>query len=57
MLNLAKLTKAQSRKRLFEARNKIVAVFVDGDSHLSNSDLNKLLKMRFDITAIIGKLK
>jgi len=54
---LAKLTKAQSRKRLFEARNKIVAVFVDGDSHLSNSDLNKLLKMRFDITAIIGKLK
>lgn len=54
---MAKITKAQARKRLEEATRKVATVFMDGDAHLSNSDLNKLLKMRHELVLMVKKLK
>jgi len=54
---MAKLGKVQTRKRLEEAMRKCAIVFMDGDNHLSNGELNKLLKMRHDLALMIKKLK
>ena len=54
---MAKMTKAACRKRLAEAMRKVATVFMDGDAHLTNGELNKLLKMRHDLSNMIVKLK
>jgi hypothetical protein len=57
VFQVAKLGKVQTRKRLAEAMRKCAAVFMDGDAHLSNAELNKLLKMRHDLSLMVKKLK
>ena len=54
---MAKMTKAQSRKRLAEAASKVAHVFVEGDQHLSTACLTKLFKIRNELLNLSKKLK
>tara|TARA_Y100000361_G_C10919054_1_gene217948 strand:+ start:161 stop:331 length:171 start_codon:yes stop_codon:yes gene_type:complete len=54
---MAKLTKAQTRKRLDEAASKISLCFMDGDRHLTDSQLKKLLQMRMDLHNMCKKMR
>jgi len=39
---MAKMTKAQARKRLQEAKSKVVKVLWSADHHMSKGEMNKL---------------
>lgn len=54
---MAKMSKAQARKRLSEAASKVAHTFVDADNHLSNADLSKLFKIRSELLNMSKKLK
>jgi len=54
---LAKMTKAQARKRCSEAASKAAHVFVDADVHLSNAQLKTLLECRNKLLNISKALK
>lgn len=54
---MAKMTKAQARRRLTEAATKTAKVFVDADVHLTNGDLQKLFKIRSELINMSKKLK
>ncbi len=54
--NLA-MSKSQSRKRLAEARNKIMNVIVEGSTHFTPSEANKLWKMQQELMRMTMKLK
>jgi hypothetical protein len=51
------MTKTQARKRLAESRNKIVAVVIQGSTHLTPSEANKLWKMNGELMKLVMKLK
>jgi len=53
---MAKMTKSQVKKRLSEAATKIATCFIEGDTHLTNAELSKMLKMRHDLFNIVKKL-
>lgn len=54
---LAKMTKAQARKRCAEAASKAAHVFVDADAHLTNAQLKTLLEVRNKLLNISRALK
>jgi len=54
---MAKLSKAQSRKRLDEAASKVSLVFMEGDKHLTDAQLKTLLDIRMKLHNICKKLK
>jgi hypothetical protein len=55
---MARMTNAQARKRLEEARKKLDAVaFGDAARFLSTSDRNKIYAMSNNIIQIIKKMK
>lgn len=54
---MAKLTKAQARKRLDEAASKISLVFMEGDRHLTDAALKSLLDMRMKLHNIAKRIK
>jgi len=54
---LQKLTKAQARKRLEEARKKIIMVYAQGIESFSNADSLKLIKINSDLMSLRAKLK
>lgn len=54
---MAKMTKAQARKRLAEAATKCAKVFVDGDIHMTNAELKQLLDCRNKLLNMSKKLK
>jgi hypothetical protein len=41
-VNMAKITKAQARKRLQEAKDKVVKVLWSADHYMSKGEMNKL---------------
>ena len=51
------MTKAQARKRLKEARSKLLNVFVNFDGMFTKNDTDKIVKMLNDIDAFRNKLK
>lgn len=56
-LNMPRITKAQARRRLIEAQNKINLVMFVPDLNLSKGENAKLLKTWDDLQYIISKLK
>jgi len=54
---LAKMTKAQARKRCNEASTKVSRVFIDADVHLTNAQLKTLLECRNKLLNIAKSLK
>jgi len=54
---MAKMTKAQARKRCNEAATKASLVFIEADSHLSNAQLKTLLECRNKLLNIAKSLK
>ena len=54
---MPKMSKAQARKRLNEAQNKVIAVVVQGAHHLSPADTKKLYTIRQEIMKIAMKLR
>jgi len=51
------MTKAQARRRLNEAQNKIKRVFADYTFTISGSDVKIFSRINNDINAMIKKLK
>ena len=60
-MNMAKMTKAQARKRLQEAITKMekvrITCLVNDWHNLTANDLNKMWKMEQDIQKMVHKLK
>ena len=54
---MPKMTKAQARKRLSEARNKMIAVVIENPHHLTPADEKKLYTLSLELLKIINKLK
>lgn len=54
---MVKLTKSQARRRLDEAATKVSLVFMEGDRHLTNADLSKLMDIRMKLLNMAKKLK
>jgi len=54
---LAKISKAQARKRLDEAASKVSLVFMDGDRHLTDAQLKTLLDIRMKLHNICKKMR
>lgn len=57
VLNVAKMTKAQARKRCNEASTKVSRVFMEADVHLTNAQLKTLLDCRNKLLNIAKSLK
>ncbi len=54
---MAKMTKAQARKRCTEAATKAAAVFIQADNHLTNAQLKTLLECRNKLMNIAKALR
>ena len=54
---MAKISKAQTKKRLNEADKKLMLVFTEGHHHLSIQDQAKVLDYAMKIRKIVQKLK
>ncbi len=51
------MTKAQAKKRLKEARAKLLNVFVNFEGMFTKSDTDKMVKMLNDLNTFHNKLK
>tara|TARA_Y100001938_G_C8092468_1_gene435888 strand:- start:853 stop:1026 length:174 start_codon:yes stop_codon:yes gene_type:complete len=54
---MPKMTKAQAKKRLKEARAKLLNVFVNFEGMFTKSDTDKMVKMLNDLNTFHNKLK
>ncbi len=54
---MPKLTRAQARKRLKEARSKLLNVFVNFEGMFTKNETDKMVKMLNDLDAFRNKLK
>ena len=54
---LAKMSKAQARKRLLESSVKIGKVYLEGQLLMSPTDRNKLVSINNDLSKLITKLR
>ena len=57
VISLAKMTKAQARKRANEAASKVSRLFMEADAHLTNAQLKTLLDCRNKLLNITKSLK
>lgn len=55
--NMPRMTKAQARRRLNEARAKMLKVYVECSADLSTACQKSLVKMSDDLVKIVSKLK
>lgn len=54
---MAKMSKAAARRRLNEARSKMLKVYVECAADLSSACQKSLVKMSDDLVKIVSKLK
>jgi len=57
VFSLAKLTRAQARKRLQEAKKKILNVFLNYEGMFTRGEIDKIVKMVKDLDSYTKKLK